>query len=270
MSVMPDLTSELRCALDPLAFAGQRLSFVADPWQARVLRSTAPRMLLNCSRQAGKSTTTAIIGLHRALYHPHSLVLLISPSLRQSRELFGKAQGFLKTLDTQPRLEEDNRLSMELENGSRLVALPGDPGTIRGFSAPSLIIEDEAAYVDDGLYRAIRPMLAVSGGRLILLSTPNGKRGHFFEAWESDEDWERVSVPASDCPRISPEFLAAERQALGETWYRQEYACHFAEMVDAMFRMEDIEKAISEEVKPLFSGPPTDPDIKPLKIGEAA
>jgi phage terminase large subunit-like protein len=108
-------------------------------------------MLLNCSRQSGKSTTTAIIGLHRALYHPRSLVLMISPSLRQSRELFGKVQAFMKTMTVQPRLGEDNRLSMELENGSRVVALPGDGATIRGFSAPSLIIEDEAAYVDDGL-----------------------------------------------------------------------------------------------------------------------
>ena len=95
-------------------------------------------------------------------------------------------------MDTKPHLGEDNRLSMSLDNGSRVVALPGDSDTIRGFSSPALIIEDEAAYVDDGLYRAIRPMLAVSGGRLILLSTPNGRRGHFFESWQGDETWERI------------------------------------------------------------------------------
>ena len=61
-------------------------------------------------RQAGKSTTTAIIGLHQALYYSSSLVLLVSPSLRQSRELFGKEQLFMKGLDTQPKLDEDNRL----------------------------------------------------------------------------------------------------------------------------------------------------------------
>ena len=247
------MSADLRCALDTASFAIERLRFVPDSWQARVMQSSAKRVLLNCSRQAGKSTTTAIIGLHRAVYHPGSLVLLVSPSLRQSRELFGKVQGFLKALDVQPQLDEDNRLSMALDNGSRVVALPGDPSTIRGFSAPSLIIEDEAGYVEDGLYRAVRPMLAVSGGRLILLSTPNGRRGHFFEAWESTGDWERIEVPALECPRISPEFLDAERVALGETWFRQEYECQFVETIHQLFRYDDIRRALSDDVKPLFA-----------------
>ncbi len=181
-----DMSAELRCALDTVVFATERLGFIPDPWQAKVMRSPSKHILLNCSRQAGKSTVTAIIGLHRALYRRRSLVLLVSPSLRQSRELFGKLQDFMKALDTQPALDEDNRLSMALGNGSRVVALPGDGDTIRGFSSPALIIEDEGSYVSDGLYRAIRPMLAVSAGRLILLGTPHGRRGHFFEAWQSD------------------------------------------------------------------------------------
>jgi hypothetical protein len=249
-----------------VAFAEERLRFQPDPWQTKVMRSPAKRMLLNCSRQAGKSTTTAIIGLHQALYYSNSLVLMVSPSLRQSRELFGKVQDFMKGLDTQPQLDEDNRLSMSLENGSRVVALPGDPATVRGFSAPSLIIEDEAAYVLDGLYRAMRPMLAVSGGRLILLSTPNGQRGHFYEAWESDEDWGRIEVPATECPRISAEFLAAELAALGKTWFSQEYECRFVETIDAVFRMDDIERSITDEVKPLFETPPDDDDVKSLVL----
>jgi hypothetical protein len=150
-----------------------------------------------------------------------------------------------------------------------VVALPGDGATIRGFSAPSLIIEDEAAYVDDGLYRAVRPMLAVSGGRLILLSTPNGRQGHFFESWVGDEEWERIAVPATDCPRITPEFLKAERAALGNTWFRQEYEGHFAERIDAVFRMEDVARAVTDEVKPLFEGAVED-NVKPLKIEDAA
>jgi hypothetical protein len=245
---------ELRCALDAVAFAEDRLNFCPDPWQSKVMRSPAKRVLLNCSRQAGKSTATAIIGLHQALYYSSSLVLLVSPSLRQSRELFGKVQLFIKGLDTQPRLDEDNRLSMSLDNGSRVVALPGDPATIRGFSAPSLIIEDEGCYVGDDLYRAIRPMLAVSGGRLILLSTPNGRRGHFFEAWESDEDWERTAVLASECPRIDPAFLETEKAALGETWFSQEYQCKFIETADQLFRYDDIKRVMSDDVQPFFFG----------------
>jgi hypothetical protein len=109
-------------------------------------------------------------------------------------------------------------------------------------------------------------MLAVSGGRLILLSTPNGQRGHFYEAWESDEDWECVKVPATECPRITPEFLAAELAALGKTWFSQEYECQFVETVDAVFRMDDIERSITDEVAPLFETPPDDDDVRPLVL----
>ncbi len=109
-------------------------------------------------------------------------------------------------------------------------------------------------------------MLAVSAGRLILLGTPNGRRGHFFEAWQNDEDWERIEVPASECPRISPAFLESERSALGSSWFAQEYQCQFLDAVGALFRYEDIRRAISDEVEPLF---PTKSkkqagDVKPL------
>ena len=143
-------------------------------------------------------------------------------------------------------------MSCTLAGGSRVISLPGAGETIRGYS-PDLIIEDEAAYVDDGLYLAIRPMLAVSGGKLILLSTPYGKRGHFHEAWTSDEDWQRIEVPAQSCPRISEAFLERERGALGEAWFKQEYGCRFQETADQVFSHEDVQRSFSDEVQPLFA-----------------
>ncbi len=250
LEVMAD---DLRSALDPVAFAVERLGFTPDAWQAKVLRSSGQNILLNCSRQAGKSTTTSIIALHEAYYQPQSLILLISPSLRQSRELFAKVCDFLKMLEPRPTLDEDNRLSFMLGNGSRVVSLPGTGETVRGFSAPRLVIEDEAAFVDDAVYGAVRPMLAVSGGRLILMSTPHGKRGHYHEAWkDGGPEWLKIEVTALDCPRISEDFLEKERQALGDLWFRQEYGCEFLETIDQVFRYDDIERALSDEVEPLF------------------
>jgi hypothetical protein len=110
-----------------------------------------------------------------ANYHAGGLTLLVSPSQRQSRELFSKVTDFLRSLQPVEELDEDNRLSAVLQNGSRIVSLPGDARTVRGFSGPSLIVEDEAGYVADELYAAIRPMLAVSRGRLILMGTPAGR-----------------------------------------------------------------------------------------------
>jgi hypothetical protein len=139
-----DLALDFAHALDPVAFAEDRLGFLPDPWQAQVLRSRAPWILLNCCRQSGKSTTTAAVALHTALYDP-GLILLVSPSLRQSKELFAKVTGFLKDLEPAEVLEEDNKSSCTLANSARVVSLPGDPDTLRGYSAPKLIIKDEAA-----------------------------------------------------------------------------------------------------------------------------
>lgn len=238
----------LRRALDPVLLALDA-GMVPDSWQERVLRSNADRMLLNCSRQGGKSTVCGIMAAHRAAYSSRSLTLLLSPTLRQSQELFSKCKAALPT-----RPEKESALSLEMANGSRIVSLPGSERTIRGYSGVGLLIVDEAARVEDALVSAIRPMLAVSGGTLVMLSTPWGKRGVFFREWTEGEGWERYEVPATDVPRISPEFLAEERRTLGERWYRQEFLCSFEETEDSVFASEAIESAITSEVSPLFGG----------------
>lgn len=248
---MANLAADLRLALDRVAFA-RRLGIVPDPWQEDLLRSRSPRTLLNCSRQSGKSTISGVLALHRALYHPGSLVLVLAPSERQSKELFGKIAGFYRALHDAPSPESDRKLGMLLPNGSRIEALPGTEKTIRGFSGAALLLVDEASRVDDGLYYAVRPMLAVSGGSLVMLSSPYGKRGVFFEEWTNGADWERYEITAEDCPRISPAFLAEERAALPARVFRQEYMCSFEETEDSVFSYEEIESALSDDVTPLF------------------
>ena len=246
------LATDLRHALDPVAFATEVLGLSLDPWQRGVLSSTGKRDLLNCSRQAGKSTTAAVLGLHSALYRPGSLTLLVSPSLRQSSELFRKVLELRETLPTKPDLLEDNKLSMSVRGGGRVVSLPGSEATIRGFSGATLIVEDEAARVDDSLYMAIRPMLAVNNGRLILMSTPFGKRGHFWREWSEGAKWQRVEVPATEVPRISEEFLEEERASMGDWWFSQEYMCEFRESTDSVFSHDAVMNALTDEIKPLF------------------
>jgi hypothetical protein len=97
-------------------------------------------------------------------------------------------------------------------------------------------------------------MLAVSRGRIILMSTPSGKRGHFHEEWVNGGDsWERISIKAEDCPRISRDFLREERQSLGEWWYQQQYCCEFMETIDQVFLYEHVMGAMSDDVRPLFN-----------------
>jgi len=191
----------------------------------------------------------ATLAVHTALYQPASLVLLLSPSLRQSQELFKKALACYRGAGDPVPATTESALRLELENGSRIVSLPGKQDTVRGFSGVSLLVVDEAARVPGDLYLAVRPMLAVSGGRLLALSTPFGTRGWWYEAWRSNEPWERYEVPATQCPRISAEFLDEERRSMGEWWFAQEYECKFLDGETQPFGREDVERAFEEEVE---------------------
>jgi hypothetical protein len=250
--IVVQLSHDLELALDRVAFA-EALGLDPDPWQRDLLRSSSERVILNCSRQSGKSTMTAVITLHRALYHPGSLILCLAPALRQSQELFGKVLGFYRDLGRPVSPQAERKLSLELENGSRIVTLPGTEKTIRGFSGTALLVLDEAARVADELYFAVKPMLAVSDGALMMLSTPYGKRGAFFEEWTGAGGWERYEVPADKCPRITEEFLEEERASLPPWVYRQEYECSFEETEDQVFTTDLIDRAVTSEVKPLFA-----------------
>ena len=247
-----DIGQRLTWALDSVSFSEDRLSFYPDPWQRQLLRSQSQWVMLNCCRQSGKSTTTAIVALHQAIYDP-GLVLCVSPSLRQSRELFAKIIGFLKSLEPVEPLEEDNKSSCELRSGARIVSLPGDPDTVRGYSAPKLVITDEAAYVSDAMQAAIAPMLAVSQGRQIDMSSPNGRRGYFFENWEHGEGIERIKIIGRQCPRISAEFLEQQRKKLGPTLFAQEFEGEFTDADTSAFSNELIELALVDDFEPFLS-----------------
>lgn len=241
-------------ALDPVSLA-RLAGLEPDPWQVEILKSSAQQIIMLVSRQGGKSTISSIRALHRALYTPSSLVLLLAPSYRQSKELFRKVKDVYNTLPSPVPLSTESALEGEFANFSRIVALPGKEATIRGFSGVSLLIVDEASRVPDELYQAVRPMLAVSGGDILLLSTPHGKRGFYHHEWtEGGADWHRTKITAHQCPRISRAWLEAERERIGDWWFRQEYLCEFVETEDQVFSYADIQRALDTSVKPLFGG----------------
>lgn len=203
---------------------------------------------------------------------------------------------------------KDRALSLELPNESRITGLPGSPDNIVGFSAVTLLIIDEAARVGDALYNLVRPFLtatkSVHGrpGRLVVASTPFGKRGWFFEAWQrcqqaieahakgkedrghadagrlprdpdqlsqqryqGDSGWLRrhwrlgwdgkaasppfrtFRIPATECPRISKEFLEDERAQIGDRWFAQEFMTEFVDAVDSVFSHDLIHKMLTRD-----------------------
>ena len=227
-----------------------------DDWQEKVLRSNSTNLFMLCSRQSGKSQIAAALAVFTAMMIPESLTLLLSPTERQSGELFrDKVLKIYNRLGRLVPVWSETALTMTLANGSRIVSLPGAEGNIRGYSGVALLVIDEGSRVPDPLYYAVRPMLAVSKGRLVCLSTPFGKRGWFYDEWiRENSQWEKYLVLADECPRIGKQFLKEERVSLGDRWYRQEYECSFEDMVGAVFSWGDVNAAMSDDVEPLFSG----------------
>jgi Terminase large subunit, T4likevirus-type, N-terminal len=233
-------------ALDPVTWVYDTHQRTLDPWHEKVARSSAKRVLLCCSRQAGKSTCVSVLAAHRALFRPGSLVLCLAPTQRQSGELFRKINALL------PHGERslDSQSTLELGNGSRILSLPGRHDSIRSFSAVNLLCIDEAAFADDDLFAAVSPMLAVSNGTLIALSSPNGKRGWFYEQFINESPlYEHVKVTAEQCPRISAAFLESERASMTPAKFASEYQCVFGDAEHAAFT--GVDDIFSDEVEML-------------------
>ncbi len=220
----------------PLTFCRSLLGFFPDARQAEVLSSQPRRLLLCCSRQWGKSTTAAAMIVAQAVAEPGCLILCAAPTLRQSGLLVSKVAEMLERAGI---AATGGKLRLTLENKSRIIGLPGNEANIRGFSAPALIVVDEAARVSDAVYAALRPMLITGNGKLALLSTPFGQRGFFWKEWAGGAPhWHRVEVKATDCPRITAEVLEEERLSQSEEWFAQEYLCSFIGMENQAFRAE--------------------------------
>jgi hypothetical protein len=237
-------------ALDPVEWV-RSLTWEPDHWQREALESTSRRLILNAGRQMGKSTVTASIALHTALYTPSSVSLVISPSQRQSGETFGKVLDFLSRIPDRPDLIQESATQLKLANKSRVIALPGSGDSIRTYSA-HLIVLDEAARIPDEIVRAVTPMLATTGGRMIALSTPGIKSGFFWREWTHGKRWHRIKATADDCPRISAEFLADEADWMTPQQYRAEYYGEFIDVDDEQWLSTDLIDSL------------TDPTVKPL------
>jgi hypothetical protein len=225
----------------PMAAAG----WDPDPWQGRFLATDHPRQALLCCRRAGKSAASAAKTLGHCLTRPDALALVFSPTLRQSIEYARYVRRYDRALGHPVPVERINLTTVEWANGSRLMSMPDSHEGVVGFT-PTRIVIDEASRVSDILYLSLRPMLAL-GAELELLSTPFGKRGFFFEVFDTParlklfRSWR---VTADDCPRIRSDFLAEERLELGERWYRQEYYLAFNDAVDAVFSQDAIAGAV--------------------------
>lgn len=223
-----------------------------DDWQARFVDSPSRRLLLNASRQSGKTTATALKGLRIGLQHPGTTTAIFAAGERQAKIVLQAAKQFIKTARDGlfPKVAADSTTHIIFADDTQLLSMPATEATVRGVQGVRTLIIDEASRVPEALYIAIRPTIAsVQEAVIIALSTPNGRRGWWSEAWHEGGDlWERWEVPATECPRITAEFLEEEKRELGERAWRQEYFGSFEAAEDAVFTEADIARQIAEDI----------------------
>lgn len=254
------LGRDLLYSMDPLAFAADCGMADLDPWQARFLTDGAEatgrrNVQILASRQVGKTESCILRSLHIAHTEPSETVLVISPRQQTSNEFIRRARSTYSKLPGAMKLLTDNTGSIEFENRSRIIGLPSSEDGVRGVPRVRCLLVDEAARVSDALYGSCRPMLAVHPrGELIALTSAGNAQGWFYSAWQDPgAAFEKIEVRATECPRLTPDFLESERKALGETMYRTEYMLEWLEPLESAFPSEVIDRAFGhKDVRPLW------------------
>ncbi|MBK9167682.1 MAG: hypothetical protein IPM24_09485 [Bryobacterales bacterium] len=241
-----------RQTADPVRFAERVLGFAPDAAQREILRNAESRTLLNACRQWGKTTTAAALAAHRLVTGAaESVTLILTPSARQSAEILRLVEDLALRAGATP-VGASTRLLLSGPGGARVVGLGASESSVRGAPRGSLLVIDEAARVSDAAYKAARPLVTAGGGSILALSTPFGPRGFFWREWtRGGSRWRRYRLPATACPRFSPEFLGEEREAVGDPWFRQEYLCEFTNLRGGLFPLEWIVRAFRDDVPPL-------------------
>jgi hypothetical protein len=241
------MLADWRLALDPCRLAAAAGYPDLDRWQREVLQARPRRLLLNTARQTGKSLVASLLAVHQAIYEPGSLAVVAAVGQRQAMETIRVCRTVYGALGRPVPAESENKLSLELSNGSRILSIPSSEETVRGLSKVGLLILDEASRIPDAFYGAVLPFLATSNGALALLSTPWGKRGFYFEAYRQRAEWFYREVPASACTRIPATYLAEMRRKTSQAFYAQEFENAFNDSERGAFREEDVDAAVQEE-----------------------
>ena len=201
---------------DIVEFARIELGGEPDPWQVEVLLATLEhsRIAVVASRQSGKSTIVAIALAYLFVHNPNFRIVVLSKTLAQASYFMRKVKRAVLRYLERREMEVVNTLSIMHRNGSMCVCVPcRDPDAARGYD-PNVLLADEAAFVPAPTWAAVTPMIAATQGALFMISSANGPRGDFYESVEGNLArffWPR-KVKATECPRITPEFLEELRQ----------------------------------------------------------
>lgn len=232
---------------DPVEFSERALNITLDDWQKEYIAHEG-NTVVRAGRQSGKSFAESLRVALFALLNPKTSTLIIASVDRQSIELLEKVKSQIMGLAKNQIAGRPTNHKIILKNGSKIMAEPaGQTGYgLRGFTVDKLVA-DEAHYIPDAVFVAIRPMLATTGGTLDLLSTPRGNQGFFYDCFQTD-DFYKIHIMSKDCPRISDEFLEQEKKRMTKLEFCQEYEAEFLDSLQQFFSRELLESCIGEGV----------------------
>jgi Terminase large subunit, T4likevirus-type, N-terminal len=217
--ILDDFVTSLLTAIDPCIRFRKAIGD-PDPWQREVLEADDRFVVVLASRQIGKST--AIACLAWAAFCEGQQVLIAAPSERQSKELLRRVHDFRHADPHAPMITRSNLTEIEGGNGGRIMCVPATDQA-RGFTVDLLIL-DEAAFLPDDAIAALLPMRTAEG-RVLMISTPKGRDGFFYETWENGKV-RKVFARSIDTPRLANK-VEFDRTFMSSLRFAQEHECRF-------------------------------------------
>ena len=210
------------------------------------------------SRQLGISTLTAAYAVWLAIFYKDKNILVIATKLSVAMNFIKKVKVALKHIPpwlVLPELSTNNKQSVEFTNGSTIKAIPTSDDAGRS-EALTLLIVDEAAFVRnfDELWMGLYPTLS-TGGRAIVLSTPNGVGGQYYDLYmkaaANESEFNPIRLPWDVHPERDDEWFQAECKNLSHQQIAQELLCDFAASGETFLTAEHIEKIRTQVQRPL-------------------
>ena len=245
-----------RLVEEPSYFVEKIIGVQPFSYQKGFMDEDHDRKQFVAGRQVGKSRTCAWIALHKAITREGAMVLITAKSRRQATELFNQIKEELRIAESNNSLTEtdfgitrDTRTEINFDNGSRIKVVPigNDGSNIRTYSA-DVIIVDEAAFIDEQVFQEVlTPMLAVTDGDFVIISTPYGKQGFFWKK-KNDDDWYTQQVSSWDNPKIDDDFIDKQREQLTSLQFKQEIRGEFDEETNSAFPSRDVLSCMSPTV----------------------
>ena len=242
---------------DPALFAETFFNFKPTQYQADLLRDESKRIVVVWSRQNGKTTTIALRAIWYALTHQKTLTLIIAPSLRQSMIMSDRITDFLTSLPPKYSnifVKKLQRTIIQLNNGSRIIALPNNPQLLRGYTANQVICDEAAFFRDDNLvfFNVLYPMLATTDGILIASSTPWSKDSVFYRMCQNAQ-FSKHKITCEDVKNsglIKQSFIDEMKSQIPFERFQREFMSEFVEDVDAWLTQSLIINCIDSKLEP--------------------